>query len=265
MTWETVTLCKKDALRVWVHEKRTLMGEAAARDIAEEMRRLLKEKDEINMIFAAAPSQNETLAALVKEDVDWTRVNAFHMDEYVGLEPGAPQSFGTYLREHIFGLVPFRSVNLIDPSNDAEAEIGRYSALLEAHPADITVLGIGENGHIAFNDPGVADFDDPALVKVVPLDEVCRMQQVHDGCFPNLDAVPTHALTLTVPALTRAAAMFCSVPAATKAEAVKRTLTEEISENCPATVMRRHPHAVMYCDRDSARLLGFERKTAGRR
>ncbi|MBE6725254.1 MAG: glucosamine-6-phosphate deaminase [Ruminococcaceae bacterium] len=252
MTWETVTLIRKDALRVWVHEKRTLMGESAARDIAEEMRRQLETKDEINMIFAAAPSQNETLTALVKEDVDWTRVNAFHMDEYVGLEPDAPQSFGTYLKEHIFGLVPFKSVKLIDPSNDAEEEIERYSALLGEHPVDITVLGIGENGHIAFNDPGVADFDDPALVKVVPLDEVCRMQQVHDGCFPRLDAVPTHALTLTVPALTRAEAMFCSVPAATKAEAVKRTLTEEISENCPATIMRRHPHAVMYCDRDSA-------------
>ena len=252
MTWETVTLVKKDALRVWVHEKRSLMGAAAARDIAEEMRRQLETKDEISMIFAAAPSQNETLAALVREDVDWTRVNAFHMDEYVGLEPDSPESFGTYLKERIFGLVPFKTVNLIDPSNDAEAEIARYSELLRTHPVDITVLGIGENGHIAFNDPCVADFDDPALVKVVPLDEVCRMQQVHDGCFPTLDAVPTHALTLTVPALTRAEAMFCSVPAATKAEAVRRTLTEEISESCPATVMRRHPRAAMYCDRDSA-------------
>ena len=255
MTWERVTLYKKDALRLWVHETRGHMGAAAARDIAEEMRRQLAEKNEINMIFAAAPSQNETLAALVKEDVDWSRVNAFHMDEYVGLEPGAPQSFGTYLKEHIFGLVPFKSVNLIDPSNDAAAEIERYSALLEVHPVDITVLGIGENGHIAFNDPGVADFADPALVKVVPLDEVCRMQQVHDGCFPDIAAVPTHALTLTVPALTKAAAMFCSVPAPTKAEAVWRTMTEEISENCPAAIMRRHPHAVMYCDRASARLL----------
>ena len=255
MTWERVTLYKKDALRLWAHETRAHMGAAAARDIAEEMRRQLAEKDEINMIFAAAPSQNETLAALVKEDVDWSRVNAFHMDEYVGLEPGAPQSFGTYLKEHIFGLVPLKSVNLIDPSNDAAAEIGRYSALLEVHPVDITVLGIGENGHIAFNDPGVADFEDPALVKVVPLDEVCRMQQVHDGCFPDIAAVPTHALTLTVPALTKAAAMFCSVPAPTKAEAVWRTMTEDISENCPAAIMRRHPHAVMYCDRDSARLL----------
>ena len=230
-----VCLIEQDALRVWAFESREEMGAFAASDIAAEMRRLLGCRDETNMIFAAAPSQNETLAALAAEEgIDWTRVNAFHMDEYVGLETGAPQSFGSYLREHIFSKVPFRSVNLIDPSNDAESEIARYSALLEAHPADITVLGIGENGHIAFNDPGVADFDDPALVKVVPLDEVCRMQQVHDGCFPTLDAVPTHALTLTVPALTRAGAMFCSVPAATKADAVYRTICGEISEECPA-------------------------------
>ncbi len=253
MKWERVTRIKKDALTVWVHETRAHMGASAAADIAEEMQRLLDERDEINMIFAAAPSQNETLAALAAEDgIDWGRVKAFHMDEYVGLAPGSPQSFGAYLNEHIFGLVPFKSVNLIDPSNDAEKEIARYSSLLEAHPVDITVLGIGENGHIAFNDPGVADFDDPALLKIVPLDEICRMQQVHDGCFPTLDAVPTHALTLTVPALTRAGAMFCSVPAATKADAVLRTLRGDISEECPATVMRRHPHAVMYCDRDSA-------------
>ena len=143
-------------------------------------------------------------------------------------------------------------MNLIDPSNDAESEIVRYSALLRQYPVDITVLGIGENGHIAFNDPGVADFGDPALVKVVPLDEVCRTQQVHDGCFPSLDDVPTHALTLTVPALTRAGAMFCSVPAATKADAVYRTLNGSVSEECPATIMRLHPHAVMYCDSNSA-------------
>ena len=256
MTWEKVTLIKKDALRVWVHEKRTLMGQAAARDIAEEMRRLLGEKDEINMIFAAAPSQNETLEALAGEPgIEWDRVNAFHMDEYTGLPAGAPQSFGTYLREHFFSLVPLKSVRYIDASAPMDEEIARYSALLRQYPVDITVLGIGENGHIAFNDPDVADFGDPVLIKKVPLDDVCRMQQVHDGCFPTFGDVPEYALTLTVPALTAAGAMFCSVPAPTKAQAVFRTVTEEISEACPATVMRHHPHAVMYCDRDSAALL----------
>ncbi len=245
---------RKDQLTARVFDSRVSMGRAAAKDIGDEMRRLLAEKEEISMIFAAAPSQNETLSSLADEEgIDWTRVRAFHMDEYVGLAPGAPQAFSRYLKEHIFDRVPFRAVHLIDPSNDAGEEIRRYSALLEQYPVDITVLGIGENGHIAFNDPGVADFSDPALVKTVPLDEVCRMQQVHDECFGRIEDVPRYALTLTVPALTRAGAMFCSVPAATKAEAVRRTVTEEISEACPATVMRRHPHAVLYCDRDSGR------------
>ncbi len=246
----------KDRLTVRILNSRDEMGKAAARDIASEMRRLLARKDEINMIFAAAPSQNETLAALAEEEgIDWDRVNAFHMDEYVGLQHGAPQSFASYLTEHLFALVPLRSVNLIDPSQDAEEEAARYAALLEAHPADITVLGIGENGHIAFNDPGVADFHDPVLVKKVPLDRVCRMQQVHDGCFPALDDVPEYALTLTIPALTRAGAMFCSVPAATKAEAVFATVTGPIGESCPATILRTHPHAVLYCDPDSGEKL----------
>ena len=246
----------KDRLTVRILRSRAEMGKAAARDVAAEMRRLLAQRAEISMIFAAAPSQNETLAALAAEEgIDWGRVNAFHMDEYVGLAPGAPQTFASYLKEHLFDLVPLKSVHLIDPSGDAEREAGRYAALLGQYPADITVLGIGENGHIAFNDPGVADFRDPLAVKKVPLDEVCRMQQVHDGCFPALSDVPEYALTLTVPSLTRAGAMFCSVPAPSKAEAVFRTVTGPISEECPATILRTHPHAVLYCDPDSGEKL----------
>ncbi len=243
---------RKEKLDVRVYGTRKEMGDAAGRDIARAMRELLAEKDEINMIFAAAPSQNETLAALVAEDgIDWTRVNAYHMDEYVGLDGDSPQSFSTYLKEHIFGLVPFRSVNCICGAADAESECARYGKLLADHPVDIVCLGIGENGHIAFNDPWVADFDDPVRVKAVPLDEVCRNQQVHDGCFPTLDDVPKFALTLTIPALTCAAHMFCSVPAATKRDAVRRTVNDDITIDCPATIMRKHPHAVLYCDADS--------------
>ena len=254
MTWETVTLCKKDALRVWVHEKRTLMGEAAARDIAEEMRRLLEEKDEINMIFAAAPSQNEFLAALVKEpDIDWKRVNAFHMDEYVGLDcDTAPQSFARFLKDAIFDVVPFGSVSLLNGKGDPEAEAERYSALLRANPVDIVCMGIGENGHIAFNDPGEADFHDSKLVKIVALDLTCRTQQVHDGCFKALEDVPTHAFTLTIPALMAAQHHFCVVPAPTKAAAVCETINGPISEACPATILRTAPDATLYCDSDSA-------------
>ena len=209
------------------------------------------------MIFAAAPSQNEVLAALVADtDIPWNRVNAFHMDEYVGLSPDAPQGFGNFLKEHIFGLVPFKSIHYIDISApDAEAECARYAALLQQYPTDIVVMGIGENGHIAFNDPPVADFSDPLAVKPVALDDICRNQQVHDGCFAHIDEVPKTAVTLTVPTLFAGKHLFCIVPAKTKALAVCTTLTDGISERCPATILRRHPSAVLYLDGDSSALL----------
>lgn len=248
-----------DRLAVRIYDTRAAMGQAAGADIAAAICTLQKQKSELNMIFAAAPSQNETLAALISHrDIDWTRINAYHMDEYIGLAADAPQRFGTFLKKAIFDRVPFRSVNYIDcTGGDPDAECARYAALLRGVKIDIVVLGIGENGHIAFNDPPVADFDDPAVIKPVALDEVCRRQQVNDGCFAHIDEVPKTALTLTVPTLFAADYLFCSVPAATKAEAVRRTVTDaEISTACPATIMRKHPRAVLYCDRDSgAKLL----------
>ena len=245
-----------DRLKVRIFDSRAEMGQAAADDAAQCLRALLKEKPEINMIFAAAPSQNETLLALSKaQGIDWTRVNAFHMDEYVGLAPDAPQRFGRYLDEHIFSLVPFRSVNYIDGGADAEKECARYTALLQAHPIDVVMLGIGENGHIAFNDPDEADFHDPKVIKPVHLDEICRNQQVNDGCFAALSDVPRQALTLTIPTLFGGAHLFCSVPAAAKAHAVKQTVSGEISQRVPATVMRRHADATLYADADSGREL----------
>jgi len=245
---------KVDNLKVKIADSRAEMGKLAAADIRARMLKLLAEREYINVIFAAAPSQNETLASLLEyEDIDWTRVNAFHMDEYVGLPKDAPQRFGNYLTEHIFAHKPFRSINFIDPSNTAEAECARYTELLTKYPVDIVILGIGENGHIAFNDPPVADFNDKLMIKVVLLDEICRNQQVNDGCFKSIDEVPTHALTLTVPTLFAASSLFCSVPAKTKAWAVKETLTsDKIDEHCPATIMRRHADATLYCDPDSA-------------
>lgn len=149
--------------------------------------------------------------------------------------------------------MPFKTVNTIDSTAaDPEAECRRYAALLQAHPCDIVCMGIGENGHIAFNDPHVADFGDKAAVKVVALDETCRQQQVNDGCFARLDDVPTHALTLTIPTLTAPEAVFCIVPAKTKANAVYATLRGGITEACPASILRRHANATLYCDADSA-------------
>lgn len=250
----------KDLLKVNIYPSRDAMGAAAASDVKAAILRLLSEKETINMIFAAAPSQNEVLANLANDkEIPWGRVNAFHMDEYIGLDKDAPQGFGNFLRDHIFGIAPFKSVNYIRiDAPDADEECARYSALLRENPVDIVVLGIGENGHIAFNDPPFADFDDDKLVKPVKLDEVCRNQQVNDGCFPKIDDVPTHAITLTIPSLMAAKHLFCVVPAATKADAVKNTVYGPITEDCPASIMRIHRSAVLYCDADSGRYLTGE-------
>ena len=248
----------KDNLTVKAAETRNEMGKIAAADIRERILALLSVKPSINMIFAAAPSQNDVLASLLEyDDIEWSRINAFHMDEYIGLaKEDADKSFGTYLTEHIFGKAPFASVNLINSTeSDAEAECRRYTEILKNNPTDIVVMGIGENGHIAFNDPPVANFKDELTVKVVELDEVCRNQQVNDGCFPSIDRVPTHAMTLTCPTLTSADYLFCIVPAPTKANAVYHTLNDEISESCPATILRTHKNAVLYLDGDSSKLI----------
>lgn len=248
---------KVDKLSVEIYENRTLMGEAAARDIKAKIAELLAKKAEINMIFAAAPSQNDVLKALVEDkEIEWNRVNAYHMDEYIGLDKNAPQGFGNFLKDHIFGLVPFKSVNYIDiTATDPEAEAERYGKLLNENPTDIVIMGIGENGHIAFNDPPVADFKDTKTVKPVKLDEVCRQQQVNDGCFATIDDVPTHAMTLTVPTLVRAPYLFCIVPAPTKAKAVYETLNGSVDEHCPASILRTHENAVLYLDNESSKLL----------
>ena len=247
----------KDQLRVNVYSSRDEMGMAAAADVKAAILRALADKETINMIFAAAPSQNEVLANLATDrEIPWDRVNAFHMDEYIGLDKNAPQGFGNFLCDHIFGIAPFKSVNYIRiDAPDAEEECRRYEKLLRDNPVDIVVLGIGENGHIAFNDPPFADFDDARLVKTVKLDEVCRNQQVNDGCFAKIDDVPTHALTLTVPALMSGKELYCIVPAKTKANAVERTVNGEITEDCPASVLRTHSAATLYLDPDSASLL----------
>ncbi len=247
----------KDKLTVKIFDSRDEMGKAAGTEAAAKIKELIAEKGEVNMIFAAAPSQNETLAALVADkDIDWSKVNAFHMDEYIGLSPDAPQGFGNFLKDRLFGLLPFKSVNYIYAEGETpEQTCARYTKLIAENPIDIVCLGIGENGHIAFNDPWVADFNDKEVIKKVALDEVCRQQQVNDGCFAKIDDVPKYALTLTVPTLFNADYLFCTVPAATKADAVYKTVNNEINEDLPATIMRTHDNAIMYCDPDSGKQL----------
>ena len=254
---DTVRYFTKDRLQCFIYENREKMGQAAARDIISAMQVMLSQKESINVMFAAAPSQNDVLAALVADDtIDWSRVNAFHMDEYIGLAADAPQGFGNFLREHIFSHKPFCSVNYICPeAEDPEAEARRYEALLQKHPIDLCMMGVGENGHVAFNDPPVADFKDKRLVKPVKLDLVCRQQQVHDGCFQSLEQVPEYAMTVTVPGLMKAPALFCIVPASTKAAAIARLIGGEISESCPSSILRLQNSARLYLDPDSASLL----------
>jgi glucosamine-6-phosphate deaminase len=185
----------KEQLKVKIFETRALMGSAAAEIISDKINELLKTKEYVNIIFASAPSQNEFLAELNKKSVDWSRINAFHMDEYVGLGIDAPQGFGYFLKERLFDHVSCREVHYLNGiAENMEAECDRYAALLLKYPTDIVCLGIGENTHLAFNDPHVADFNDKEIVKIVDLDEACRLQQVNDGCFDNIDQVPTHAL-----------------------------------------------------------------------
>jgi glucosamine-6-phosphate deaminase len=243
------------AVRVYSH--RQAMGRAAAHAVATRMQRLLTEREEIRMIFAAAPSQDDFIAALVATPgLDWGRVRAFHMDEYLGLPDGAPQRFGAYLRIRLFDRVPVKAVHYLDPAPAyADAECARYAALLREAPIDIVCLGIGENGHLAFNDPPVADFDDPALVKVVTLDEACRWQQVHDGAFSAPQNVPRQAMTLTIPALRAGTHLSVVVPGPRKAAAVQAALHGPVSTRCPASILRRHPDAVLYLDQDAATLL----------
>lgn len=257
-----IGMYKVDELTVQVYENRALMGQAAAKATSEQIRQLLKENETINIIFAAAPSQNEFLENLTNEkEIDWSRIRAFHMDEYVDLDKDAPQRFGNFLKEKIFGKLPFKSVFYLDGNApDLDEECSRYAGLLKEYPAEIVCMGIGENAHIAFNDPHVADFNDPYLVKVIDLDPECRNQQVNDGCFKSIEEVPLKALTLTIPALMNAHYAFCMVPGKTKAKAVANTLTGEISEMFPSTILRKHPNASLFLNKDSAGQIGCTTK-----
>jgi glucosamine-6-phosphate deaminase len=245
-----------DQLHVSAYDTRLEMAENAAFKAGKTMISMLRSKTTLNIIFAAAPSQNEFLEALVRQPgIAWEKINAFHMDEYIGLSADAPQSFGNYLNGRIFKKVPFGSVNLMDGQQSPEAECARYDRLLQEFPVDIVFMGIGENGHIAFNDPHVALFHDPERIKIVDLDLVSRMQQVHDGCFSDLNEVPLQALTLTIPTLLSAKHIFCMVPGKTKAQAVFNTITQSIVEAYPATILRKHPSAELFLDADSAKLI----------
>ncbi|MCL2622504.1 MAG: glucosamine-6-phosphate deaminase [Planctomycetaceae bacterium] len=240
-----------DKLNVQAYQTREQMGRAAGLAAAEAIAKAIARQGTARVIFAAAPSQKEMLATLTADtSVDWSKVTAFHMDEYVGLPEDAPQRFARYLHERVFDRLPIAAVHLLG-LQPPESDCDSYAKLLAEKPIDIVCLGIGENGHIAFNDPPVADFNDPQLVKIVTLDMPCRRQQVNDGCFPNIDAVPKTAVTLTIPALMQAATLICTVPGPTKRKAVCATLNDAVSTLCPATILRTHDDCTLFLDADS--------------
>lgn len=239
-------------LRVEGHRSRSEMAQAAAGAVASALREALAAKSGVRVVFAAAPSQAEMLAALrAAPGIAWERVTAFHMDEYIGLPTASPARFAYWLDAHIFNRLPFAAVHRIVPEPDPDAAAAAYAARLAEAPIDIVCLGIGVNGHIAFNDPPVADFDDPLDVKVVTLDDQCRQQQVDDDCFDTIEDVPRRAITLTIPRLMRAERLFCVVPGRAKRDAVRAALNDPISTACPASILREHADCTLYLDRES--------------
>ncbi|ACU03910.1 glucosamine-6-phosphate deaminase [Pedobacter heparinus] len=244
---------QKDKLKIQLLNDRKLLGARAAEAVYKQITELLDKEPYINIIFAAAPSQNEFLAALIEKNIDWAGINAFHMDEYIGLDADAPQGFGNFLKAGLFDKVNFRSVNYINGNAaDVEQECLRYEGLLMKFPPHIVCMGIGENTHIAFNDPHVAYFNDKKRVKIVDLDEECRQQQVNDGCFSSITKVPKFAITLTIPTLFSGKYLFCMVPGEKKARAVHHTIVQEVTEKYPSTILRKHENAIMFTDAQSS-------------
>ena len=255
---------KAGELTVSVHSNITEMAQAAARVAADQLSEALQRRGEAAAILATGNSQLKFLEVLVagqgKEwDLDWSKITLFHMDEYLGLPDTHTASFRRYMKEKVESKLKPRKFNYVGgDALEPILECERYEALLKAQPIDLCCLGIGENGHLAFNDPPVANFEDTRLVKIVRLDEGCCRQQVGEGHFPDLASVPPYAITLTIPALCKVGRILAIVPEKRKAQAVFNSLVGPISTVCPGSYLRTQPHAVLYLDADSANLLPSE-------
>lgn len=246
-----------ERLAVSVYPNRREAGLAAAAEASATIRAAIEKDGSAAVVFAAAPSQSEFLAQLrADSSIDWRRVTAFHLDEYAGLSAAHPASFRRFLRKRLMDYVPLAAFHeLAGDAPDLAAEADRYQRLLAEQPPVLAALGIGENGHVAFIDPGECDFHDPRDVRIVHLDDVCRLQQVHDGCFDRVEDVPRRALSLTIPFFLRTPHAVVTVPGAPKARAVHDALEGPVAPRCPASILRRHAGAVLFLDADSASLL----------
>lgn len=245
---------KIDQLPVSVFESNEALGQFAAAEASQVIQQAIRERGVANVILATGNSQLTFLQNLrADKSIDWQKVIVFHMDEYIGINPNHPASFPLFLYKHFLSHISVKAFYPVSgQSKHLEAVIAEYTKMLREHPADLCACGYGENGHLAFNDPPFADFNDPVWAKVVKLAEASRKQQVGEGHFKSLDEVPTHAITLTIPALLAAKRVLCIVPEARKADAVYTALKTPISENCPGSFLRTKPHARLYLDRDSA-------------
>ncbi|WP_198680007.1 6-phosphogluconolactonase [Aureibaculum luteum] len=237
---------------IHVFPNKTATGVAAGKAIETCIVKLQSTQTSVRIIFAAAPSQDSMLAYITNSKlIDWNKVTAFNMDEYIGLEPDSPELFSSYLNKNLFSKISVKNKNTINVHNGISNELKRYTDLLLDASIDIVCLGIGENGHIAFNDPPVADFNDSETIKVVKLDRACRVQQVNDGCFDSIQSVPEKAITLTIPTLLKGKHLFCVVNGLNKSNAVKDTLTGPITTSCPASILTTHANCKFYFDKDA--------------
>lgn len=244
---------KIDNLDIHIYEDSNALGEAAAEFVASQLNKAIETNGFANLILATGASQFSFLRALKVKEIDWSKITVFHLDEYKGISDTHPASFRKYLKERILDEVgPKRIYFLNGDADDLEEEMRNYEQALKEHAIDIACIGIGENGHIAFNDPPVADFNDSRMVKLVALDEACRRQQLGEGWFPSLGDVPEQAITLTIPAIMNCKVISCVVPDERKADAVQKTLYEEISTDCPASILRTHQETVLFLDKASA-------------
>ncbi|HOU96443.1 MAG TPA: glucosamine-6-phosphate deaminase [Bacteroidales bacterium] len=242
-------------MEIIISETKQELGKKAAHHGAELIREAIQEKGEANIILATGVSQFEMLSELVREDIDWSAVTAFHLDEYIGISENHPASFRKYLKERFADLVPLKAFHYVNgSSNNPHEECIRLGKLIAEHPIDVAFIGIGENGHLAFNDPP-ADFETEEAYIVVNLNEECRKQQVGEGWFKTLEDVPKQAISMSIKQIMKSKAIICSVPDKRKARAVYMTINHEISPDCPASILRKHPRAFLYLDRDSASLI----------
>jgi len=255
MKKEIRSFCQ-DNLQVKIFNDTQEVGESAADFVAGKLNSVIEEKGKANLILATGASQFSFLDALKQKQIPWSKITVFHLDEYINLTDQHPASFRKYLKDRILDIVKPGRVFLINgDAKDMGNELDAYEQLLKDNPVDVACIGIGENGHIAFNDPPVADFNDPKWIKVVELDEACRLQQFGEGWFPTLEDVPRKAVSLTIPAIMNSRTISCVVPDERKANAVFNTLNGEISTACPASILRKHPDTVLFLDTASASLL----------